>query len=212
MVKDLLLLLACYENSKHQCLECSKKEANEFKNKYSVDCIKKLCMDNNSYLVKCSNNSDYINTKSKVTLKCQKCGRLFTSTLGYILRKHKFLCNDCSYENAPSSNGEILIKTILDSIDNITYKEQYSFDDCKDKYMLRFDFAVFSNNQIHLIEFDGIQHFSPFDFYGGINKYDDVVRKDNIKNEYCKNHRIPILRIKYDETDIQSKIKDFLIT
>ena len=102
------------------------------------------------------------------------------------------------------------VKEILDGIDGIDYKEQYSFDDCRDKYTLRFDFAVFKNNNIFLIEWDGIQHFKPFEYYGGINKYKDVIKKDSIKNAYCETHNIPLLRIKYNDTNIENKIYNFL--
>lgn len=69
------------------------------------------------------------------------------------------------------------MKRVLDKIIDISYKEQYSFDDCVDKFKLRFDFAVFKNSKIYLIEFDGVQHFQPFDYYGGINKFKDVLKK-----------------------------------
>lgn len=43
----------------------------------------------------------------------------------------------------------------------INFKKQIAFNDCKDKGFLRFDFGVYSGNQLlYLIEYDGIQHFS----------------------------------------------------
>lgn len=203
--------LACYENSKHQCNNCSQRESNESKNKYTVDYIKNLCANNGSKLLEYDSESIYIGTKDKITLSCSKCGKHFTTSLGYILSTKKYICNDCAYESTPSSTGEIIIKNILDKNNNVVYKEQYSFDDCVDKYKLRFDFAVFKNSKIYLIEFDGIQHFKPFEYYGGVNKFNDVVKKDNIKNEYCKSKNIPLLRIKYNDIDIENKINEFLV-
>lgn len=202
--------LMCFENSKHQCPTCSQMDANEFKNKYTVDNIKCICEENGSELVEYNALRNYIGTKDNVTLKCRKCGKRYSTSLGYILSSKKFTCNDCSYESAPSSSGELYVKEILDGIDGIDYKEQYSFDDCRDKYTLRFDFAVFKNNNIFLIEWDGIQHFKPFEYYGGINKYKDVIKKDSIKNAYCETHNIPLLRIKYNDTNIENKIYNFL--
>lgn len=203
--------LACYENSKHQCNKCSQKQSNEYKNKYTINNVKELCTKNNSILLDYNKSSEYIRTKDKATLFCSKCGKRFTTTLGYILLVNKYICNDCAYESAPSSNGELLVKSILDKNNSVTYKEQYSFDDCIDKTRLRFDFSVFKNSEIYLIEFDGIQHFTPFEYYGGIKKYNDIVRKDNIKNLYCKNNEIPLLRLKYNDVDIEYKINEFLI-
>ena len=143
-------------------------------------------------------------------MKCNKCGKYYTTQLGYILLSQKFTCNDCSYSAAPSSSGDLYVKEILDKIDGITYKEQYTFEDCKDKYVLRFDFAVFSNNHLYLIEWDGIQHFKPFEYYGGIKKYKDIIKKDSIKNTYCSKHNIPLLRIKYNDKNIENKIYQFI--
>ena len=93
----------------------------------------------------------------------------------------------------------------------ISYKEQYSFEDCRDKQALRFDFAIFKNSKLYLIEWDGIQHFKPYDYYGGMEKYLDVVHKDSIKNSYCLRKNIPLLRLKYDDTDVENKIREFLV-
>ena len=202
--------LVCFENSKHQCNICSQIDSNEFKNKYTVDDIRNICEENGSELVEHNSVRNYIGTKDKITLKCNKCGKYYTTSLGYILSSKKFTCNDCSYEAAPSSSGALYVKGILDKIGKITYKEQFSFDDCRDKYALRFDFAVFKNDHLYLIEWDGIQHFKPFEYYGGIEKYKDIIRKDSIKNEYCAKHNIPLLRIKYNDANVENAIYQFL--
>ena len=91
------------------------------------------------------------------------------------------------------SKGEDKIKQIL--INNkIPFEEQKTFFDCRDQRPLPFDFYV--NNQ-YIIEYDGIQHFKP---NGGWNKQDNVLKvqqHDKIKNQYCKEHNIPIIRVPY---------------
>jgi hypothetical protein len=74
--------------------------------------------------------------------------------------------------------------------------------------LLRFDFGIFDNNGklLFLCEYDGQQHFEPvvfgnFSFNIAVEKYNDLVRRDNIKNEYCKNKNIALLRIPYWEYD-----------
>ena len=47
-----------------------------------------------------------------------------------------------------------------------------------------------------LIEYDGQQHDKPIDFFGGYKSYEDTVVRDNIKNQYCLNNGIPLLRLK----------------
>lgn len=54
--------------------------------------------------------------------------------------------------------------------------------------------------KIYQVYFDGIQHFS----YGNNSswnteeKFLETKKRDNIKNNYCFNHNIPIIRIPYD--------------
>ena len=86
----------------------------------------------------------------------------------------------------------------------------YIFDDCKHNGHLRFDFALFDNdnNLICLIEFDGEQHYRAFDFFGGKDKFKDIQTKDEIKNNYCEKNNIKLIRISYkDENNINNILK-----
>lgn len=65
---------------------------------------------------------------------------------------------------------------------------------------MRFDFAVFINNELLLIEFDGEQHFSEDKQFGDSNhkeKFEKIKLNDQRKNNYCKNNNIKLLRIPY---------------
>lgn len=98
------------------------------------------------------------------------------------------------------SSGENLIKELLKER-NIDFETQYSFDDCKDKHKLLFDFAIMKDDKLlGLIEYDGKQHFCPIDYFGGQKAFEGLVRRDNIKNEYCKTKQIPLLRINYEQS------------
>ena len=69
---------------------------------------------------------------------------------------------------------------------------------------LRPDFFLPNYNLV--IEFDGIQHFEPIDFFGGQKGFEKRKQKDREKNEYCKNNNIDILRIPYWDFDNIEKI------
>ena len=89
---------------------------------------------------------------------------------------------------------------------NIIFKEEYTFDDLigKNNHRLRFDYAIFNknNNLDFLLEFDGIQHYINDSTFFSNNE--QVKRYDKIKDEYCKNHNIKLVRIPYYEMDIIS--------
>ncbi|SER92982.1 hypothetical protein SAMN04487944_11315 [Gracilibacillus ureilyticus] len=81
---------------------------------------------------------------------------------------------------------------------NWPYQQQYRFEDCRDRYTLPFDFAVMDNGEVKfLIEFDGQMHYHPIEFYGGEDAYKDRVKKDQMKDVYCKINDLPFLRIPY---------------
>lgn len=96
------------------------------------------------------------------------------------------------------SRGEYKIKLLLEKA-NIPFVQEKSFDDCiclNDK--ARFDFYV--NNQ-YLIEFDGKQHFQKPNEYTGSWDITKVQERDKIKNQWCKNNNIPLIRIPYTHYD-----------
>lgn len=94
---------------------------------------------------------------------------------------------------------------------NIKYKKEYTFPDLKDIGLLRFDFAIFDNNNnlIQLIEYDGKQHFSA-DYTPWGNEKDtlsDRQKRDNLKTEYCKRNNIKLIRVNWDPRNKITKEK-----
>ena len=117
----------------------------------------------------------------------------------------------------PCSLGEATIKFILDA-NNIPYMKEATFPDCRfsdTNGVCRFDFYV---NNSYLIEFDGEQHFS-YRENGRHNKenYQNIVAHDNYKNEWCRNHNIPLIRIPYyikdklELKDLQPETSQYII-
>lgn len=145
----------------------------------------------------------------RVELKCEK-GHIFKMSLKSLINGSK-----CSLCNGFKSKGETKIYNyLLDS--EYDFESEFTFDDLKHKIKLRFDFAVFIGDDIKLIEFDGEQHFRPIQFGGmSIEKseelFKDNVKRDEIKNKYCADNNIDILRIPYYEYDnIEIRIEEFL--
>ena len=61
--------------------------------------------------------------------------------------------------------------------------------------LLKFDFYV--NNQ-YLIEFDGEQHFTHHNSgWSNENNLKNIQQRDNIKNQWCRDNNIPLIRIPY---------------
>lgn len=88
----------------------------------------------------------------------------------------------------------------------IEFKTQYRNSKCRNKLPLPFDFKVITSNQVIMIEYDGEQHFIPINFSGkGHEKSKENLivtqKNDNIKNQYCIDDNIPLIRIPYWEKD-----------
>lgn len=144
----------------------------------------------------------YRNDKSKITVECTN-GHISTKSVVAVM--HHLGCPKCR-----SSKGEERIRGILLNL-NVKFEEQYRFDDCRYKYPLPFDFAVFDRDDIlsFLIEYDGEQHYIPFRTKDGEEKLKEVKRNDDIKSRYCILNNIKLVRIPYWEFDnIENIITD----
>lgn len=109
------------------------------------------------------------------------------------------------------SHGEYLIEKILQE-NNIFYEKEKTFSNCifnDTKQLARFDFYVENK---YIIEFDGEQHFNYSN--SGWNTKDHFLKTkahDIYKNSWCKENKIPIIRIPYlHEKDIC--LEDLLLT
>jgi len=135
----------------------------------------------------------YENTRTlSLEIKCNKCNHIWNVKLNNFI-SHKSGCPKCN-----TSKGENKIETILKE-KNIQYETQKIFYGCIDKGFLKFDFYLPNINTC--IEFDGEQHFKSFKFFGGKEKLKQNKKRDEIKNQYCLENNIDLIRIPYYEFD-----------
>lgn len=136
--------------------------------------------------------SESINGVAAWRCKCD-CGNE-TVVRGYSLRNLSTISCGCFSQ----SKGELIIEQKLNNL-NIKFEKQKKFSDCRDKNSLPFDFFVPSHNMC--IEFDGEQHYRPVEYFGGNDAFSVLKMHDEIKDEYCKNHGIKLVRISYEDFD-----------
>ena len=179
---EIVRLSDVISGKKIKCYNCYKKESiqyfDETGNKYGkLTVIKKD-------LSKQSKNAYWI-------CKCD-CGNT-VSVSGLKLRDGTTKSCGC----LKSAGEEKIIQLLKDN--NIQFKTQITFNDCKDISLLKFDFGIIQNKKLlYLIEYDGQQHYN-YTNNGWNNKenYEKVKNHDNIKNQYCLSHHIPLIRIPY---------------
>lgn len=136
--------------------------------------------------------------------KCGCCENEFIALPAKVMNGHITSCG-CRKR----SSREEFIRNIL-SKNNIPFLEQYRFSDCKYKYSLPFDFAILDKNKTPslLIEYDGKQHYHPIPFWNGEDGLEITRTRDDIKDTYCIDNDILLLRLPYTLTDseIEKKI------
>ena len=108
------------------------------------------------------------------------------------------------------SQGEREVAKILRD-NGILFETQKSFENCRfpdTNRVAHFDFYV---NQKYLIEYDGLQHFK-YSEHGWDTKehFEKVQKRDFYKNQWCKENKIPLIRIPYTKLNTLS-IEDLLL-
>lgn len=124
------------------------------------------------------------------------CGKQIVVKGDHLRQRNQFSCG------CLSSKGEEEIAQILKDND-IQFITQYKFNDFVSEYNnipYRFDFAIFENQKLmYLIEFDGEYHFH-YQSSSKWNTEEHFLHRQELdmkKNEYCKKHNIPLIRIPY---------------
>jgi hypothetical protein len=177
--------------AKNECATCSNTK------KHTIEDISKLLEKDNYKLL----SNEYINNKQKLNMMCPKKHSFDMRLNDYITG---YRCKYCV-----ESLGEQKITNFLEKCNDVEYFDsEYKFIDCKNKNQLPFDFFV---NDLFLIEFDGLQHFQEIDFFGGKESYELRKNNDKIKTNYCREKKIPLLRISYNRiNDIDKIIESYM--
>lgn len=146
--------------------------------------------------------SKYQRKDTKITMKHMTCQTIFEVTPNHFLSSMESRCPFCK-----SSKGEKAIEKYL--IENsFDFKKQFRIKECINIRPLPFDFAIFENGKLKLlIEYDGIQHYIP---KWGLKEFERTKINDEIKNQYCDNKKIPLVRIPYTTKDIKSELVKIL--
>jgi len=175
-----------------KCAKNIKRTTEDFKKE-----VKSLT--NNEYIVK----GEYINIDTPIEIMHTTCGNIYKVTPNNFIHKNQ-RCPKC----LKRSKGEEIIEKWLNE-HNFEFIKQFTFDDCKYKRKLPFDFKLeCEDGTFILIEYDGEQHFKKCWY----DKDEDLIirkKRDKIKTDYCNNHsNIELLRISFKD-DIETVLDGF---
>lgn len=146
---------------------------------------------------------EFVDMSHHATFQCSLCQHQWAALPSNILKGRG--CPKCK-----ESRGAKAVAQYLDN-HGVTYIREHRFVDCVDLRPLPFDFYL---PQLRIaIEYDGAQHFGPVTFGKcdidvAIQKFELVQKHDKIKNEYCLNNNIVLIRIPYTDFDEINDILD----
>lgn len=145
---------------------------------------------------------EYRRNNIKIKVRHNNCGNEYKVVPSSLLSKNGCpLC--CMLDSKACKEIESFLKN-----KNIPYQREFKIKECKYKYPLPFDFAIFSSGELKmLIEYDGEQHFKPIKYFGGDKNFELRKIRDKIKDEYCLKNNIKLLRIPYNK---ENEIKEIL--
>lgn len=189
-------------------LDLHKEVVHEKKKRFSCD----ICGVESASESKLKIHKKIVHDKIRL-FECDRCNYKFA--MRYDLNRHSKICTG----KFNCSSGENEIMKLLDSM-KLDYVYDTSFGKIKTEHnkFLRFDFIVLLNNSKLVIEYDGEQHFRPVCF-GGMSKEDakknftKAQKYDKMKNDYCDDNKMPLLRIRFDfKGSIKMHILKFIQT
>ena len=183
-VHEYFFQLACRHLQGDGCAKCSGK--NKTTEEYIAE-VKLIHGETYDY-----SKTIYTRGQDKIEVLCKKHGS-FNIKAEY--HKSGIGCTICK-----ESRGEKKIAMVLAKLE-IKYKRQKKFPTCRNEKCLRFDFYLKDFNLC--VEYDGRQHFEAVRAFDGEKGLARVQKNDAIKNEWCKNNSVDLLRIDYHVKNIK---------
>lgn len=180
----------------HGCIKCKHEYMSNLLRLSEEEAISVIESKNNNKLLNPHEYKTAITNNLKI--RCGSCGEVFTCSLNNYTKNYDGKCSHCH----DKSVGELKIHDILHKY-NIKFDPQHVFPDCKNIKVLRFDFFLEDYNCV--IEFDGIYHFYPVH---GEEDFQNSKKRDEIKNNYCKENNIRMIRIPYWE---EKNLEDIIV-
>lgn len=163
--------------------KCPKCSGRNLTNDEMIEEFKKIHDDKYKY-----DKTLITNSKTKIIITCPTHGDFEQTPNNH---KNGNACPMCN-----ESNGETKVRVYL-AENNLNFLQQHRFPDCKHKLPLPFDFYIPELNIC--IEFNGLQHYKPIEYFGGVKGFKERQINDKIKKGYCYDNNILLITIKYNE-------------
>lgn len=144
----------------------------------------------------------YINTTTKVDMLHKVCGNSYE-----VLPNTFFNGRRCPYcFNKGNSRGERLVEKVLNEM-GFEFLEQATFPEMVYIKQLYYDFLLDSEDI--LIEYQGLQHYEPVEYFGGFNRFKNQIKRDEIKEQFAEENGYLLIEVPHT-LDSYEKVYIFL--
>lgn len=171
-----------FHRKKRGCISCAKNKP------YTESSIKKeiekVCSTKNLKFIKINS---FNGNKTKLDVKCNKCGKIWKNVIFSNLQKENRTCVHCKQSSLERYVENILIEYNFEHNNEKTF----SWLTNKEKNKLKLDFYLPKYNIA--IECQGEQHFCNIGIYGGEKGFLKRQENDLIKNKKCKLNGVKII-------------------
>lgn len=148
---------------------------------------------------------EYVNTTVKVELKCKVCNHTWSAAPANSITGSKTGCPACKESHLEKETRRILIDY------GYEFESQFYFDDLVGYFNvpLKFDFITMQDENVVLIECQGVQHREPTDFRGegrekAEERFQRQLKYDDMKRRYCEEKGYKLIEVWYDEDILTS--------
>lgn len=152
---------------------------------------------------------------TKWTCVCLICGRSESVRSDLLKSGQKIMCHSCCKKSA----GEKKISELLEGY-HISFRRDEPYLNCINDltgHPLRFDFIINDKSGVYIVEYDGLQHFKSAPMWDKNGDLEERKRRDLIKNRWCSDNKIPLIRIPYTHLgrlsidDLRVETSNFLV-
>lgn len=142
----------------------------------------------------------YTLSTAHIKVRHNTCGHIWDIRASHL--KNKAICPKCT-----ETAGERRVRAYLDS-KNVEYETQKKFSELTRDKPLSYDFWLLKHNV--LIEFQGIQHYKPIDFFGGYTRFTKQKESDSMKRTFAYANGYTLIEVPYYINDVKKYLDDVL--
>lgn len=168
--------------------------------KCAIECKSKKCRKTLDEFIKQSNKihnnyynytkSNYINDSTKLEIICPKHGSFWQSPNKHLQGEG---CPQCKLKSQ-SKIYQYLIRTFPKLIWEWEASPNWLFPQKFDIYNKKYNIAI---------EYNGKQHYIPVKHFGGEIEFAETIKRDQLKQQKCKENNCNLYIIKFDNEDLQ---------